>query len=50
MLRAAYHSGHHRTLMDESRDGSIFDRSSFTRLRLLQTRGSWSGDPLKTAA
>ena len=50
MLKAAYHSGHHRTLMDESRDGSIFDRSSFTRLRIVQTHGSWSGDPLKTVA
>ena len=50
MLKAAYHSGHHRTLIDESRDGSIFDRSSFTRLRIVQTHGSWSGDPLKTVA
>ena len=46
MLKAAYHSGHHRKLMDESRDGSTFDRSSFTRLRILQAQGSWDGDPL----
>jgi hypothetical protein len=50
MLKAAYHSGHHRKLMDESRDGSIFDRSSFTRLRILSSHGSWSGDPLERAA
>ena len=50
MLRAAYHSGHHRKLMDESRDGSTFDRSSFTRLRIIGSHGSWSGDPLKDAA
>lgn len=46
MLKAAYHSGHHRKLMDESRDGSTFDRSSFTRLRILQSQGTWDGDPL----
>lgn len=50
MLKAAYHSGHHRMLMDESRDGSTFDRSSFTRLRIVDSRGSWSGDPLELAA
>jgi heme-degrading monooxygenase HmoA len=49
MLKAAYHSGHHRKLMDESRDGSTFDRSSFTRLRILQSSGSWDGDPLAAA-
>ena len=50
MLKAAYHSGHHRNLMDESRDGSIFDRSSFTRLRILRSSGSWDGDPLARVA
>ncbi|MEM6579536.1 MAG: hypothetical protein AAF678_13690 [Pseudomonadota bacterium] len=50
MLRAAYHSGHHRNLMDESRDGSVFDRSSFSRLRIIDSRGSWDGDPLRDAA
>ena len=50
MLKAAYHSGHHRKLMDESRDGSLFDRSSFTRLRILESYGSWDGDPLSRAA
>lgn len=50
MLKAAYHSGHHRNLMDESRDGSLFDRSSFTRLRILRNTGSWDGDPLEAVA
>lgn len=50
MLKAAYHSGHHRKLMDESRDGSTFDRSSFTRLRIIHSQGSWSGDPWASAA
>ena len=45
MLKAAYHSGHHRKLIDESRDGSTFDRSSFTRLRIIDSHGSWSGPP-----
>lgn len=47
MQKAAYHSGHHRALMDESRGGSLFDRSSFTRLRILSSEGSWDGDPLE---
>lgn len=50
MLKAAYHSGHHRNLMDESRDGSIFDRSSFTRLRIVESHGSWFGNPFDKAA
>lgn len=50
MLKAAYQSGHHRTLMDETRDGSVFDRSSFTRLRILDSKGSWFGNPLTAVA
>jgi hypothetical protein len=46
MLHAAYHEGSHRTLMDQSRDGSFFDRSSFTRARLIASSGSWDGNPL----
>ncbi len=46
MTKAAYWEGVHRTLMDKSRDGSTFDRSSFTRLRIISGRGSWDGDPL----
>jgi len=46
MMQAAYWEGTHRKLMDESRDGSIFDRSSFTRARILSSSGSWDGDPV----
>ena len=46
MIMGAYHEGTHRTLMDQSRDGSFFDRSSFTRTRLVSSTGSWNGNPL----
>jgi len=46
MHQAAYDKGVHRTFMDMSRDGSLFDRSSFTRARLLKSIGSWDGDPV----
>ena len=46
MMKTAYWKGVHRTLMDESRDGSMFDRSSFTRARIVSSSGSWDGDPL----
>lgn len=47
MQQAAYRPGVHRTLMDRSRDGSLFDRSSFTRARLIASSGSWDGDTLR---
>lgn len=43
MIGAAYKPGRHKTYMDESRDGSVFDRSSFTRARLVDSRGKWDG-------
>jgi hypothetical protein len=46
MNQAAYAEGTHRTFMDMSRDGSLFDRSSFTRARVVASSGSWEGDPL----
>ncbi|MBL4873686.1 MAG: hypothetical protein JKY41_09900 [Rhodobacteraceae bacterium] len=46
MTKTAYWQGIHRTYMDESRDGSYFDRSSFTRARIVSSSGSWDGDPL----
>jgi hypothetical protein len=46
MTQAAYGKGAHRTFMDVSRDGSLFDRSSFTRARVVTSSGSWDGDPL----
>jgi len=47
MQRAAYRPGVHRALMDRSRDGSFFDRSSFTRARLIASSGSWEGESLR---
>ena len=46
MQQAAYEPGVHRSLMDRSRDGSLFDRSSFTRARVVASQGSWDGDNL----
>ncbi len=48
MMKTAYWQGLHRTLMDESRDGRFFDRSSFTRARIVSSSGSWDGDPLQS--
>jgi heme-degrading monooxygenase HmoA len=46
MLAAAYRAGHHRTQMDYQRTVGHFDYSSFTRTRILATRGAWDGvDP-----
>ena len=50
VLQGAYRGGTHRAPMDRSRDGSFFDRSSFTRTRLISSTGSWSGDPLSEKA
>jgi hypothetical protein len=47
MQQGAYRPGVHRTLMDSSRDGSLFDRSSFTRARLIASSGSWDGEALR---
>jgi hypothetical protein len=49
MQEFAYRKGTHRTIMDEDqkRTTALYDRSSFTRLRGLASRGSWRGtDPL----
>lgn len=43
MMAGAYKPGVHKTLMDQSRDGSTFDRSSFTRARLVASTGTWDG-------
>jgi hypothetical protein len=47
MRTAAYHPGRHRGRIDEYRDGALMDYSSFTRLRVLDSRGDWDGDPLR---
>ena len=49
MTQSAYHPGPHRDLMEQSRDGSLMDRSSFTRLRVVQSHGAWNGNPLHSA-
>jgi hypothetical protein len=47
MLAAAYHPGIHRERMDRQKKTGMFDRSSFTRGRILGSRGSWDGvDPV----
>jgi hypothetical protein len=51
MLTAAYRDGTHRAMMDAHKARSMFDHSSFTRLRLLANRGTWDGfDPILEAA
>jgi len=50
MKLAAYAAGEHRSRMDQSRDGSVFDYSSFTRARIVAAHGSWDGDPLAQMA
>jgi len=46
MAQAAYGDGMHRAQIDAYRDGSLADRSSFTRARIIISTGSWDGDPL----
>jgi hypothetical protein len=47
MMAAAYKPGHHKTQMAYQRDVGHFDHSSFTRARILASKGSWDGgDPV----
>lgn len=50
MLGAAYGSGDHRRFMEVHRRTPMTDHTSFTRLRLLQSRGTWQGADLMAAA
>ena len=51
MLDATYRSGVHRTQMDQHKLTSLFDRSSFTRCRILESWGQWNGeDPIASEA
>lgn len=43
MLCASYRAGLHRGYMDGHKTSSDFDRSSFTRFRILESSGSWNG-------
>jgi heme-degrading monooxygenase HmoA len=48
MLNAAYRAGSHKEQMERHKATGMFDRSSFTRFRILRSEGSWGGcDPLK---
>ena len=43
MLNASYRDGHHRTELDRHKSTAVFDRSSFTRFRVLDSSGQWEG-------
>ena len=43
MLCASYRAGTHRNYMDGHKAASDFDRSSFTRFRILDFSGKWNG-------
>jgi hypothetical protein len=44
MLAAAYRPGDHRTQLERQKTGEpFFDRSSFTRCRILDSCGTWEG-------
>jgi hypothetical protein len=43
MLSASYRPGAHRTQLDRHKATEIFDRSSFTRCRVLEASGQWEG-------
>ena len=46
MLSAAYKDGTHRREMDANEHTPRFDRSSFSRLRLIDTRGTWDDEAI----
>lgn len=47
MMSAAYKPGYHRTEMDYQRNVGHFDRSSFSRARIIASKGTWDGsDPV----
>jgi hypothetical protein len=49
MLGAAYRPGFHRSQIDRHKAESVFDRSSFTRFRVLDSCGLWNGrDPAQS--
>lgn len=41
MLAAAYRPGEHRSQLDRHKVENLFDRSSFTRFRILESFGTW---------
>ena len=50
MMSSAYREGLHSEYMNMHKGNAMFDRSSFTRLRLLDSSGTWDGiDPREIA-
>jgi hypothetical protein len=50
MIATAYKGGTHSDYIKRNQETPMFDHSSFTRLRLLNSRGSWDGiDPREAA-
>ena len=48
MMAAAYKSGEHKAQLDYHKTAPHFDRSSFTRGRIVASKGAWNGtDPIK---
>ena len=43
MLAAAYRAGFHRSQIDRHKAENVFDRSSFTRFRVMESCGLWNG-------
>ena len=43
MLAAAYRAGFHRSQIDRHKAENVFDRSSFTRFRVVDSCGLWNG-------
>ena len=38
-----YRPGYHRTQIDHQRTCGVFDYSSFTRMRIVASKGTWDG-------
>lgn len=49
MMQAAYKGGEHRKQLDIHQDVPHFDRSSFTRGRIIESKGNWNGSEPVTA-
>lgn len=47
MIGAAYKSGIHKAQLERHQSSPLFDHSSFTRARILASKGTWDGtDPI----
>lgn len=51
MMNAAYRKGEHKKQLARHLSNALFDRSSFTRARIVSSKGRWNGsDPLSEPA